>query len=105
MTDSEKKCDIPSRTLGPCDKEWGHDGDMHGSCGDGFYAQDHLKEHIRRQYARKGGYYVALGPQGGIVAGDSSRERTKDLAIIAGVSAPTVVMRSQLKIAKADDEA
>lgn len=46
-------CGIPARTLPPCDLEWGHDGDMHGNGGDGFYASQHLEEHRRRQAARK----------------------------------------------------
>jgi 8-oxo-dGTP pyrophosphatase MutT (NUDIX family) len=40
-------------TLPPCDLEWGHDGDMHGNGGDGFYAEQHLEEHHRRQAERK----------------------------------------------------
>ena len=47
------KCGIPSMTLGPCDLEWGHDGDMHSSKCDGFYASQYLDEHSARQKARK----------------------------------------------------
>lgn len=32
-------CDVPSLTLGPCDLPRGHEGEMHGSAGDGFYAR------------------------------------------------------------------
>ena len=35
----EEKCGVPSLTLGRCDLERGHDGEMHGSAGDGFYAR------------------------------------------------------------------
>ena len=44
-----KRCQIPAKTLPPCDLEWGHDGDMHSNGGDGFYASQHLAEHRRRQ--------------------------------------------------------
>ncbi len=44
-----KKCKIPARTLGPCDLEWGHDGEMHASEGDGFYNRDYEEEHKQRQ--------------------------------------------------------
>ena len=30
---------------------WGHEGDMHGNAGDGFYARDYDIEHHRRQKA------------------------------------------------------
>jgi hypothetical protein len=40
-------------TLGPCDTEWGHDGDMHASRGDGFYARDYEEEHRKRQAQRR----------------------------------------------------
>jgi hypothetical protein len=34
--------------------EWGHDGDMHANCGDGFYVRGKLATlHRRRQAARK----------------------------------------------------
>lgn len=33
------KCGVPSLTLGHCDDERGHEGEMHGSEGDGFYAR------------------------------------------------------------------
>ena len=46
-----KLCGIPARSLPPCDLEWGHEGDLHGSAGDGFYARDHDDEHHRRQAA------------------------------------------------------
>ena len=46
------RCDIPARTLPPCDLEWGHAGDMHANAGDGFYAREHEEEHRRRQQAR-----------------------------------------------------
>lgn len=53
MAEPEKRlCGIPARTLPPCDLEWGHDGDMHGNRGDGFYAAQHLAEHRRRQAER-----------------------------------------------------
>lgn len=48
-----KRCDIPSLTLGTCDLEWGHDGDLHASAGDGFYARNHLELHHQRQHERK----------------------------------------------------
>jgi len=48
-------CGIPARTLPPCDLEWGHEGDLHGNAGDGFYARDHDDEHHRRQTMRDGG--------------------------------------------------
>jgi hypothetical protein len=38
-------CGIPSRTLGACDLPRGHDGDMHVSAGDGFYAADYAAVH------------------------------------------------------------
>jgi len=47
------RCNIPAKTLPPCDLEWGHGGDMHASAGDGFYARDHLDEHHRRQAAKE----------------------------------------------------
>jgi predicted RNase H-like HicB family nuclease len=46
---SDGICGIPARSLPPCDMEWGHDGDLHGSAGDGFYARDYDDEHHRRQ--------------------------------------------------------
>lgn len=48
-----KLCKIPAKTLPPCDLEWGHEGDMHANCGDGFYARDYLDEHHRRQVKTK----------------------------------------------------
>jgi len=49
------RCNIPARSLPPCDLDWGHEGDLHGSAGDGFYARDHDDEHHRRQAARDDG--------------------------------------------------
>lgn len=47
---TEKRlCEIPARTLPPCDMEWGHEGDLHANAGDGFYARDYQEEHHRRQ--------------------------------------------------------
>ena len=46
------RCAIPAGTLPPCDLEYGHDGDMHANCGDGFYARQHDDEHHARQTAR-----------------------------------------------------
>lgn len=40
--------------------------------------------------------YVAFGPALKMVAFDRSYRRAKDLAIMAGVSAPLVVLRSSL---------
>lgn len=54
-TDQIRRCEIPARTLPPCDLEWGHDGDMHGNGGDGFYAEWCIDEHRRRQADRKNG--------------------------------------------------
>jgi hypothetical protein len=42
-------CGIPSNCIGPCDLEWGHDGDMHANAGDGFHAPKWHTEHRRRQ--------------------------------------------------------
>ncbi|MBA2720767.1 MAG: hypothetical protein H0U52_16230 [Chloroflexi bacterium] len=42
-------CGVPSVTLGPCDLDWGHAGDMHSSACDGFFAWQHVAEHRRRQ--------------------------------------------------------
>lgn len=42
-------CGIPAQTLPPCDLPWGHEGDMHGNLGDGFFAPEYLSEHHRRQ--------------------------------------------------------
>jgi hypothetical protein len=50
---NKMKCGIPARTLPPCDEEWGHDGDMHGNAGDGFYAHEYDAEHHRRQRERR----------------------------------------------------
>lgn len=50
-----RKCGIPARTLPSCDEEWGHDGDMHGNAGDGFYAHEYDAEHHRRQRERRRG--------------------------------------------------
>lgn len=44
-------CNIPARTLPPCDQPWGHPGMMHQNAGDGFYAREWEKEHKRRQKA------------------------------------------------------
>lgn len=48
-------CEIPARTLPPCDLEWGHPGDMHSNAGDGFYARNYETEHRRRQRDRAQG--------------------------------------------------
>ena len=34
-----EECGVPAMSLGPCDMPKGHEGDMHGSAGDGFYAR------------------------------------------------------------------
>lgn len=47
-----KRCDIPSATLGLCDLEWGHVGDMHASGGDGFGARAYEADHAKRQVER-----------------------------------------------------
>lgn len=47
-----KRCNIPARSLPPCDLEWGHDGRMHANAGDGFYALEYEDEHKRRQQER-----------------------------------------------------
>jgi hypothetical protein len=47
------KCNIPSLSLPPCEREWGHESDMHRNAGDYFYALAYDKEHHRRQRARK----------------------------------------------------
>ena len=57
-----KRCDIPARTLPPCDLPWGHDGDMHANGGDGFYAVEYDDEHRRRQRSRASGPSQS-GPQ------------------------------------------
>ncbi len=49
----KKLCGIPSMTLGPCDRPWGHPGTMHASEGDGFYASQYEEEHKARQKTRK----------------------------------------------------
>lgn len=46
-------CDIPARTLPPCDLPWGHDDRMHANAGDGFYARDFEAEHVIRQHCRR----------------------------------------------------
>lgn len=48
-TTRPEKCGIPAKTLPPCDLEWGHAGEAHENCGDGFYAREHVEEHTRRQ--------------------------------------------------------
>lgn len=50
-----KRCEIPAKTLPPCDLEWGHEGRMHANGGDGFYAREYDDEHRRRQAARRQG--------------------------------------------------
>lgn len=57
-----RRCEIPSMTLGPCDLEWGHEGGMHSSCGDGFFARDWEKEHRERQMAL--GHRIPTAPEG-----------------------------------------
>lgn len=52
MTIDERKCDIPARTLPPCDLEYGHEGERHANGGDGFHAQEYEEEHRRRQRVR-----------------------------------------------------
>jgi len=48
-----RRCDLPARTLPPCDLEWGHQGRMHSNRGVGFYVDDDLQtEHVRRQAER-----------------------------------------------------
>lgn len=47
----EKTCGIPALTLPPCDKSWGHDGDMHSNGGDGFYSARYAAKHKTRQQA------------------------------------------------------
>lgn len=49
MTTRPATCEIPSKTLGTCDLEWGHASEIHSSLGDGFYAREHVDEHTRRQ--------------------------------------------------------
>ena len=49
MASDARRCGVPARSLPPCDLEWGHDGDLHGSAGDGFYARDYDEEHHWRQ--------------------------------------------------------
>ena len=50
MTDEPTRlCAIPSKTLGPCDLEWGHKKDIHESAKDAFYSREHADEHRRRQ--------------------------------------------------------
>ncbi len=46
---ARKVCGIPSKTLGLCDLEYGHDGDLHESEGDGFYSRQFDKLHRDRQ--------------------------------------------------------
>lgn len=48
----KKRCDISSMTIGTCDLEWGHSGDMHANSGDGFYAPQFNGLHQRRQLER-----------------------------------------------------
>jgi hypothetical protein len=50
---TKRRCDIPAKTLPPCDLEWGHDGTMHANAGDGFYAREYEEEHRRRQRERE----------------------------------------------------
>lgn len=47
------KCCIPSKNVGICDLEWGHEGMQHSNNGDGFYASAYREEHQRRQRERK----------------------------------------------------
>ncbi len=47
-----RRCNIPARTLPPCDLEWGHTSEMHANAGDGFYAPDFAAEHRSRQTQR-----------------------------------------------------
>ena len=47
--DEKRLCGIPAKTLPPCDLPWGHAGEQHANCGDGFYAREHAEEHARRQ--------------------------------------------------------
>jgi hypothetical protein len=48
-----RRCNIPAGTLPPCDLEWGHDGEMHGNLGDGFFAREFDDEHKTRQAERQ----------------------------------------------------
>lgn len=48
----DRLCKIPSACGWQCDMPYGHDGDMHGNAGDGFYSRQHLGEHRRQQAER-----------------------------------------------------
>jgi hypothetical protein len=50
-----KRCNIPSRNVGACDLEWAHEGKMHASAGDGFYAPDYDETHRHRQSRKRHG--------------------------------------------------
>lgn len=47
------RCEIPARTLPPCDLPWGHDGCRHSNGGDGFYAEEYNAGHEARQHVRR----------------------------------------------------
>ena len=47
------RCEIPARTLPPCDLPWGHEGRMHNNDGDDFYAEEYAAEHAERQHVRR----------------------------------------------------
>ncbi len=56
--DEPKLCGIESAMGWTCDFPWGHDGDLHSSHGDGYYAREHDALHKCRQAklaAGKGG--------------------------------------------------
>lgn len=75
-----KKCDIPAGTLPPCDMEWGHEGDMHGNAGDGFYAREFVGEHHRRQRERAAEKEQKMGhgPFGGDDFGEGPTPKIDD---------------------------
>jgi len=52
-------CGVPSLSLGTCDMPAGHDGDMHGSAGDGFYARCGKC----RKNLKSGDHYVPNDPK------------------------------------------
>lgn len=47
-----QRCGIPSRTLGACDLQRGHNGTVHSSKGDGFYNEDYDVQHRAAQRER-----------------------------------------------------
>jgi hypothetical protein len=55
--EEKRSCGIPASGgmigYALCDLEWGHEGDIHGNAGDGFYARTHDVKHHRRQKERK----------------------------------------------------